>query len=68
VNQAITQRMIIEKIKHIQEKHKRPENTERLQVLKVPEMLWQELKPHQKAMDYTLQRCHSTLASAIVAG
>ena len=66
VNQAITQRPNIEKIKQIQEKHKRPENTERLQVPKVPEMLWQDLKPHQKAMDYNLQRCHATLASATV--
>ena len=55
-----------EKIKSIATKHKRPRNVENLQVPKVEEQLWRQLKRDTKAFDYGMQKTQSSLCQAMV--
>ena len=40
-----------EKLKELRSKHKRPENVENMQITKVDDILWSQLRPETKAFD-----------------
>ncbi|KAH3719191.1 hypothetical protein DPMN_062023 [Dreissena polymorpha] len=65
-NKAITSKRNDEKIKEIQNRHKRPKNVKSLQIPKVDKFLWDQLKSHMRSTDYVLQRCHSSWAQVAV--
>lgn len=55
-----------EKLKQLETKHKRPKNVENLQVLKVDEMLWRQLRPQTKSYDFSMQKMQKLLCLALV--
>ena len=55
-----------EKAKSLTLKHKRPCNVENLQVPKVEEQLWRQLKRDTKAFDYAMQRMQGSICQAVV--
>ncbi|KAH3693413.1 hypothetical protein DPMN_080845 [Dreissena polymorpha] len=65
-NKAIKNKQSEEKIKKILNRHKRPVNIEFLQVPKVDEFLWRQLKQSPRHSDFILQKSHSTLAQVAV--
>ena len=65
-NKAIRVKADENQLKEIRQKHKRPENIEYLQVPKVDDFLWRQLRGGTRANDFLLQKTHSLLASAAV--
>lgn len=55
-----------EKVKIMKNKHKRPKNVENLQVPKINEQLWHQLKRDTKLYDYAMQKSQQTLCHALV--
>lgn len=55
-----------DKLKELQSKHKRPANVENLQVPKVDEQLWRQLRRETKSQDYILQKTQGTLSLALI--
>ena len=55
-----------EKSNTLQIKHKRPKNAENLQVPRVDEILWGQLRRETKAFDYAMQKSQSMLCYALV--
>jgi hypothetical protein len=55
-----------DKAKSLALKHKRPCNVENLQVPKVEEHLWRQLKRNTKAFDYAMQRMQGSICQAVV--
>ena len=53
-------------MKKLNSKHKRPENVENLQIAKVDDILWSQLRPETKAFDYSQQKMQSVLSQALV--
>lgn len=66
VNKSLRSKTNGEKMKEIQSKHKHPKNIENLQVAKVDEILWSQLKTETKAFDYAQQKMQSVLCQALV--
>lgn len=56
-NKALTCTSKSEKAKQMQEKHNRPKHVETLQVLKVDEKEWGQLKRNTKSYDCAIQKC-----------
>ena len=54
-----------EKSNTLQIKHKRPKNVEDLQVPRVDEILWGQLRRKTKAFDYAMQKSQSMLCHAL---
>ena len=65
-NKSLRCKSIDEKLKELRNKHKRPENVENLQVTKVDDILWGQLRPETKAFDYNQQKMQSVLSQALV--
>lgn len=55
-----------EKRKDLATKHRRPKNVKNLQVLKVDDMLWKQLRPQTKHCDYGMQQVQKHLCTALV--
>ena len=65
-NKSLRCKSIDEKLKELKSKHKRPENVENLQITKVDDILWSQLRPETKAFDYSQQKMQSVLSQALV--
>ena len=65
-NSALRAKPQPDKLKKLAEKYKRPENLENLQVPKVDEILWRQLRKDTKAVDYLLQKVQSSTALALI--
>ena len=65
-NKSLRWKSIDEKLKELKSKHKRPENVENLQITKVDDILWSQLRPETKAFDYSQQKMQSVLSQALV--
>ncbi|KAH3695217.1 hypothetical protein DPMN_082674 [Dreissena polymorpha] len=50
----------------MQDKHKRSRNIKNLQIPKVDEQIWRQLRPKTKAYDYAIQKCQQEIATALV--
>jgi hypothetical protein len=55
-----------DKVASLKIKHKRPNNVEKLQVTKVDEQLWRQLRRETKTFDYAMQKNQFTLCHALV--
>ncbi|XP_060563138.1 uncharacterized protein LOC132722632 [Ruditapes philippinarum] len=55
-----------DKVASLKIKHKRPNNVENLQVTKVDEQLWRQLRRETKTFDYAMQKNQFTLCHALV--
>ena len=65
-NSALRAKPQPDKLKKTPEKYKRPENVKNLQVPKVEEILWLQLRKDTKAVDYLLQKVQSSKALALI--
>ncbi|KAH3882121.1 hypothetical protein DPMN_006052 [Dreissena polymorpha] len=65
-NKSIKIKASDEKIKEIKSRNKRPKNVEYLQIPRVEEFLWRQLRSSTRANDFMLQKNHGTLAQAAV--
>lgn len=64
-NKALRSKSEPEKTKQMQEKHKRPKNVENLQIPKVDEQLWMQLKRVSKSYDFAIQKCQQGMWMAL---
>lgn len=55
-----------EMIKQLQEKHKRPNNVENLQVPKVDEVIWHQLRKETKSYDFAMQKKQAYVRQTLV--
>lgn len=55
-----------DKIKVMEDKHKRPNNVENLQVLKVEDVLWRQLRGQTKSSDYAIQRLQKNICLSLI--
>lgn len=65
-NEALRGKARPEKLKKLAEKYKRPANVENLQVPKVEELLWRQLRKESKGPDYLLQKTQSSFSLALI--
>lgn len=65
-NDALRGKAQPEKLKKLTEKYKRPANVENLQVPKVEETLWRQLRKEAKGADYLLQKTQSSFSLALI--
>ena len=65
-NKVLRSRPKEDKSKSLTTRHKRPKNVENLQIQKVNEQLWRQLKKDTKSFDFAMQRSQLSLCQALV--
>ncbi|MCG7883186.1 MAG: hypothetical protein JAY96_16525 [Candidatus Thiodiazotropha endolucinida] len=65
-NEALRGKPQPDKLKKLTEKYKRPGNVENLQVPKVEEILWRQLRKEAKGADFLLQKTQSSFSLALI--
>lgn len=65
-NKALRSKSKPEKTKLLQDKHKRPVNVENLQIPRVDEQVWKQLKKDTKSYDFAVQKCQQGMCLALI--